>query len=199
MCSAECRPGRYASRLRAELRHSLHVSSSSSSFSRVPRLLPTPSFIWPVSRSYTVGNWTTRGYANSWIANSRTGYLADWSTRGLDNSRTSQLADWTSRGLDNSRSRMPPKERKLSTQSRWWHPRVVQSATCPVRELSSPRVDQSARCPVRESSSPRVGVSASCPVTTPSTSSSADRLSNSFITGLNSKFVMKFTLLFKVS
>jgi len=47
------------------------------------------------------GNWTTRGYANSRIANSRTGHLADWSTRGLDNSRTSQLADWTSRGLDN--------------------------------------------------------------------------------------------------
>ena len=39
---------------------------------------------------------------------------------------------------------MPPKERKLSTQSRRWHPRLVQSATCPVRELSSPRVDQSA-------------------------------------------------------
>ena len=50
------------------------------------------------------GNWTTRGYANSRIANSRTGHLADWSTSGLDNSRTSQLADWTSRGLDNSRS-----------------------------------------------------------------------------------------------
>jgi len=80
------------------------------------------------------------------------------------------LADWSTRGLDNSQSRMPPKERKLNTQSRWWHTRVVQSATCPVRELSSLRVDQSARCPVRESSSPRVGnprvgVSASCPVT----------------------------------
>ena len=103
----------------------------------------------------TAGNWTTRGYANS-----RTGHLADWSTHGLDNSRTSQLAV----------SQMPPKERKLSTQSRRWHPRVVQSVTCPVRELSSPRVDQSARCPVRESSSPRggnarVGVSTSCPVT----------------------------------
>jgi len=24
------------------------------------------------------GNWTTRGYANSRIANSRTGHLADW-------------------------------------------------------------------------------------------------------------------------
>jgi len=33
------------------------------------------------------GNWTTRGYANSRIANSRTGHLADWSTRGLDNYR----------------------------------------------------------------------------------------------------------------
>ena len=111
------------------------------------------------------GNWTTRGYANSRIANSRTGHLADWSTRGLDNSRTSQLADWTSRELDNSRSRRCCQKGKLSTQSRRWHPRVVQSATCPVRELSSPRVDQSARCLVRESSSPRVGVCASCPVT----------------------------------
>jgi len=27
---------------------------------------------------YTVGNWTTRGYANS-----RTGQVADWTTRGL--------------------------------------------------------------------------------------------------------------------
>ena len=48
----------------------------------------------------STGNWTTRGYANSRIANSLTGHLADWSTRGLDNSRTSQLADWTSHGLD---------------------------------------------------------------------------------------------------
>jgi len=45
------------------------------------------------------GNWTNRGYANSRIANSRTGHLADWSTRGVDNSRTSQLVDWTTRGL----------------------------------------------------------------------------------------------------
>ena len=51
---------RYASRLRAELRHSLHVSYSSSSFSRVPHLLPTPSFIWPASRSYTVGSEVSR-------------------------------------------------------------------------------------------------------------------------------------------
>ena len=43
-----------------------------------------------------MGNWTTRGYANSRTANSRTRYLADWSTRRLDNSRTSQLANWTS-------------------------------------------------------------------------------------------------------
>ena len=129
---------------------------------------------WPVSWCgrcmVCTGNWTTRGYANSRIANSQTGHLADWSTRRLDNSRTSQLADWTSRGLDNLRSRRCCQKGKLTTQSRRWHPRVVQSATCPVCELSSPRVDQSARCPVRESSSPRVGnprvgVSASCPVT----------------------------------
>ena len=29
------------------------------------------------------GNWTTRGYANSRIANSRTGQVADWTTRDL--------------------------------------------------------------------------------------------------------------------
>ena len=84
---------------------------------------------------------------NSRIANSRTGHLADWSTRGLDNSRTSQLADWTSRGLDNSRSRRCRQKGKLSMQSCRWHPRVVQSATCPVRELSSPRDVQSASRP----------------------------------------------------
>ena len=39
-----------------------------------------------------IGYWTTRGYANSWIANSRTGRLADWTSRGLVNSRTRQLA-----------------------------------------------------------------------------------------------------------
>jgi len=66
-------------------------------------------------RPHLEGNWTTRGHANSRIANSRTGHLADWSTRGLDNSRTSQLADWTSRGLDNSRSRRCRQEGKLST------------------------------------------------------------------------------------
>ena len=40
----------------------------------------------------TAGNWTTRGYANLRIANSRTGNLAYWSTQ-LDKSRTAQLAD----------------------------------------------------------------------------------------------------------
>ena len=31
----------------------------------------------------SAGNWTARGYANSRIANSRTGQVADWTTRGL--------------------------------------------------------------------------------------------------------------------
>jgi len=84
-----------------------------------------------------------------------TGQLADTSalglpTRGLDISRTGQLADWTSPGLDNSRSRRCRQKGKLTTQSRRWHPRVVQSATCPVRELSSPRVGVSASCPVTD-------------------------------------------------
>jgi len=63
-----------------------------------------------------VGNWRTRGLP----------------IRGLVNSRTGQVAV----------SQMPPRERKLSTQSRWWHSRVVQSASWPVREMSSPRVVQ---------------------------------------------------------
>jgi len=87
------------------------------------------------TKGHPSGKWTTRGYANS-----QTGHLADWTSCGLDNSRTSQLAD----------SRMPPKERKLSTQGRRWHLRVVQTATCPVRELSSPQDVQSASRPVRE-------------------------------------------------
>ena len=57
------------------------------------------------------GNWTTRGYANSRIANSRTGRLADWTSRVLV-----QFASWLVRELSS--------------------PRVDQSARCPVRELA---------------------------------------------------------------
>jgi len=59
-------------------------------------------FRWVPACDWTLGYWTTRGYANSQIANSRTGRLADWTSRGLVNSQTRQLAYWTSRGLDNS-------------------------------------------------------------------------------------------------
>ena len=70
-----------------------------------------------------------------------TGQLANTPTRGLptlglDKSRTGELAVL----------QMPPKERKLSTESRRWHPRVVQSARWqsaswrrPIHELSSNR------------------------------------------------------------
>ena len=53
--------------------------------------------------------------------------------------------DWSTRGC----------HRRLCLLSFpfWRHLRVVQSATCPVRESTSPRVGN-----------PRVGVSASCPV-----------------------------------
>ena len=88
----------------------------------------------------TVGYWTTHGYANSRIANSRTGHLADWSTRVLDNSRTGQVADWTTRGC----------HRRLCVLSFRSFGGVCESASCPVPDLSSPRVDQSASCPVRE-------------------------------------------------
>ena len=50
-----------------------------------------PAFIVNAVDEYRDSNWTTRGYANSRNANSRTGHLADWSTRGLDKSRTGQL------------------------------------------------------------------------------------------------------------
>jgi len=90
------------------------------------------------------GYWTTRGYANSQTANSRTGRLADWTSGGLVNSRTRQLAYWTSRGLD--KSQMPPVTAclvfvLLAASARL---PVVQSATCPVCELTSPRDVQSA-------------------------------------------------------
>jgi len=95
------------------------------------------------------------------LDDSRTGHLADWSTRVLDNSRTGQVADWTTRGC----------HRRLCVFifPFWRHlrdcklssPRLVQSASWLVRKLSSPRVDQSARCPVceltiRELAYPRV-------------------------------------------
>jgi len=83
------------------------------------------------------------------LDDSRTGHLADWSTRRLDNSHTGQVADWTTRGC-HLRLCM------LSFPFFWPFvtPRLAQSTSCLVRELTSPRVG-----------SPRVGESASCSVT----------------------------------
>jgi len=89
---------------------------------------------------YYDGNWTTLGYANSRIANSRTGHLADWSTRALVNSRTGQVTDWTTRGLTDAAKRTKTKHTKSP----------VASSSCPVLDLSSPRDVQSASRPVRE-------------------------------------------------
>ena len=66
-------------------------------------------------------------YTVCWV----TGQLADTPTRGLP-----------SRGLDNSRSRRCRQKGKISTQSRRWHLRIVQSASWQsaswrIRELSS--------------------------------------------------------------
>ena len=113
----------------------------------------------------------------NWLlqANMVTGQIADTPTRGLPTrglhiSRTGQLADQTTRVLDNSR--MP--SATLRAQFSFFGG-IYETASCPVRDLSSPRVDQCASCLVREltspqdvqsaSSYPRVGVSASCPVT----------------------------------
>jgi len=82
-----------------------------------------------------LADWTTHRLNISW-----TGHLADWSTRILDKLWTGQLGDATG---DFACLVFVV----LAASAR---PRVVQSATCPVLELSSPRVDQSARCPVRE-------------------------------------------------
>jgi len=71
-----------------------------------------------------IGYWTTRGSANSRIANSRTGQLAD------------AAADFACLVFA-----------LLAASAR---PQVDQSARCPVRDLSSPRVDQSTRSLIRE-------------------------------------------------
>jgi len=74
------------------------------------------------------------------------GQLADTPTHGLDDSRTGHLADWSTRGLDNSHTGQVADATGdfaclvfvlLAASVR---PQVVQSATCPVRELTSTRV-----------------------------------------------------------
>jgi len=74
------------------------------------------------------GYWTTRGYANSRIANSRTWRLADWTTRECHGCH------------------------------RW---------LCVLGFRSFGVICETASWPVREMSSPRIGISASCPVTVP--------------------------------
>jgi len=88
-----------------------------------------------------VSGYPTRGYANSRIANSRTGRLADWTSHRLvnsrtrlDNSRTGQVADWTSRRC----------HRQLCVLSFRSFGDICETASCPVRELTSPRDVQSA-------------------------------------------------------
>ena len=83
---------------------------------------------------HTASYWTTRGLP----------------TRGLDMSRTGQLADATG-DFEYLVFVL------LAASAR---PRVVQSATCPVCDLSSLRVDQSVTCPVCDLSSLRVDQSA---------------------------------------
>ena len=81
------------------------------------------------------------------LDDSRTGHLADWSTRwstrGLDNSRTGQVADWTTRGC----------HRQLCVLSFRSFGGICETASCPVRELNSPRDVQSASWRIRELSS----------------------------------------------
>ena len=76
--------------------------------------------------------WTTGRCANSRIANSRTGRLADWTSRGRDKLWSGQLADST------------------GDFACFCFLAIRETASCPVRDLSSLRVDLSTRCPVRE-------------------------------------------------
>jgi len=85
-----------------------------------------------------MGYWTTRGYANSRIANLRSELLTDWTSCRLVNSWTRQLADWASRGLGNSQ--MPPMTLPAYLSFFW---PFIETASCLVRELISPRDVQS--------------------------------------------------------
>jgi len=70
---------------------------------------------------------------------------SNWTTRRYANSRTGHLADWTTRGLTDAAKRTKTKLTKSP----------VASMSCPVRELTSPRNVQSASRSVRELSSNR--------------------------------------------
>jgi len=90
-----------------------------------------------------------------------TGQLADTPThglptRGLDDSRTGHLADWSTRGLDNSRTGQVADAIGDFACLVFLFGSICETASCPVRDLSSPRVDQPTRCPVRELACPRV-------------------------------------------
>jgi len=80
--------------------------------------------------------------------------LADWTTRGLDISWTGQLADWTTRVLDKSRTGQLADATGDFACLFFLFGGICETASCPVRELTSPRLVQSASWQ-----------SASCPVT----------------------------------
>jgi len=71
----------------------------------------------------------------------------------IANSRTGRLADWTSRVLDKSRTRGC--RRRLCVLSFRSFRGICETASCPVRELTSPRDVQSASWRIRELSSYR--------------------------------------------
>ena len=120
------------------------------------------------------GYWTTRGYANSRIANSRTGQVAHWTTRGyrLCGHKVTYAITYARKSINkwlNSNIQfhfimqhfnmiqcrvLCHNLLKTTTTTgdvrELPSPRLVQAASWLVRELSSPLVDQSAICPVRE-------------------------------------------------
>ena len=89
----------------------------------------------------------TRGLPTRGLDDSRTGYLAVWSTHALVNSRTGQVADWTTRGC----------HRRLYILSFRSLGGICETASCLVRELTSPPDVQSASWRIRELCSSRCG------------------------------------------
>ena len=65
-----------------------------------------------------------------------TGQLADTPTRGLDDSQTGHPPDWSTRGLDNSRTGQVA-DATIDFACLVF---ACETASCPVRDLSSPRV-----------------------------------------------------------
>jgi len=147
-----------------------HFTSQMANFWRLLRLVVLASRVQHVSDlhpKFALRPHHVWRYGRRLLDNSRIRQLADWTTRGLDNSRirrTGQVADWTTRGCHHRlcvltfRSFGGMRDRELSS------PRLVQSASWRIRELSSYLVDvQSAPAENRRGKKDRTRNVGQCP------------------------------------